>query len=265
MENILKEIPDISGIFDTHAHYDDSKFDGIRNELLLGLKEKGLVGAITCGCDIPSSLNALKLANEYDFIYAAVGFHPENIGENDDITASLQKIKDMILNNKKAVALGEIGLDYYWDIPKDRQLLWFEEQLKLAKELDIPVIVHDREAQADTLVLLQKYQPKGVLHCFSGSKETAKEILKLGMYIGIGGVVTFKNARKTVEVAQMIPEDKFLLETDCPYLAPVPFRGKLNHSGLINFTAEKIAEIKGKTKEDIINQSLANAKTLFSL
>ena len=263
MIDILKEIPDISGIFDTHAHYDDKKFQEIRDGLLKGLKEKGLVGAITCGCDIPSSLAALTLAKEYDFLYAAVGFHPENLKQEDDILESLKKIKEL-LQEEKVLALGEIGLDYYWDTPKDLQLKWFEEQLKLAKELDIPVIVHDREAHADTLTLLQKYKPRGVVHCFSGSKETAKEILKIGMYIGIGGVVTFKNARKTLEVAEMIPMDRFLLETDCPYLAPVPFRGKLCHSGHIYYTAEKIAHIKGKSTQDIISASLSNAKTLFN-
>ena len=260
MTDILENIPPLCGIFDTHSHYDDEKFDGIREELLDGLFQLGLEGIITCGCDIPSSEKALKLSEKYPKIYAAAGFHPENL---PNTAPDLSVIREL-LKNKKTVALGEIGLDYHWDIDKSLQKEWFEAQLKLSAELDIPVIVHDREAHSDTLSLLQKYPVKGVVHCFSGSVDTAKEILKLGMYIGIGGVVTFKNARKTLEVAEMIPMDRFLLETDCPYLAPVPFRGKLCHSGHIYYTAEKIAHIKGKSTQDIISASLSNAKTLFN-
>ena len=261
MTDILENIPPLCGIFDTHSHYDDDKFDGIREELLDGLFELGLEGIITCGCDIPSSERALKLSEKYPKIYAAAGFHPENL---PNTAPDLSAIREL-LKNKKAVALGEIGLDYHWDIDKSLQKEWFEAQLKLAADLDIPVIVHDREAHSDTLSLLQKYPVKGVVHCFSGSVDTAKEILKLGMYIGIGGVVTFKNARKTVEVAEMLPGDRILLETDCPYLAPEPYRGKLCHSGLIAFTAKRIAEIRGVSETEIRQKSFENADRLFGL
>ncbi len=261
MLDILKDLPNFGGIFDTHSHYDDEKFRDIRDPLLSGLYEGGISGIITCGCDVPSSNAAIALAEKYENMYAAVGFHPENLPESED---EFKKIIPL-LSHKKVVALGEIGLDYYWDIPKEPQIELFEKQLGLANQLDLPVIVHDREAHGDTLEILKKYKPKGVLHCFSGSVETAKEILNLGMYIGIGGVVTFKNARKTVEVAEMLPAERMLLETDCPYLAPVPFRGKLCHSGLIFYTAERIAEIRGTTAEEIISKTRENAKNLFGI
>ncbi len=261
MLEILNDLPEITGIFDTHAHYDDSKFDDVRDKLISELFSKGLDGIITCGCDIASSKSAIALSEKYERIYAAVGFHPENLPDNEDDL----KLLTPLLAHKKVVALGEIGLDYYWDIPKAKQLRFFEKQLMLANSLKIPVIVHDREAHGDTLELLKKHKPQGVLHCYSGSVETAKEILELGMYIGIGGVLTFKNARKTVEVAEMLPADRILLETDCPYLAPVPYRGKLCHSGLIVFTAERIAEIRGTTPRAIIEQTHKNAKELFRI
>ncbi len=261
MLDVLKDLPSLDGIFDTHAHYDDEKFQDIQDELLQGLFHRGLSGIITCGCDIASSKSAIALAEKYDKMYAAVGFHPENLPTSENYLEELTAL----LSHPKVVALGEIGLDYYWDIPKGKQLRIFEEQLVLANRLDIPVIVHDREAHGDTLEILKKHKPKGVLHCFSGSVETAREIINLGMYIGIGGVVTFKNARKTVEVAEMLPADRILLETDCPYLAPVPFRGKLCHSGLIAYTAERVAEIRGTTASDIISKTHQNAKDLFGI
>lgn len=261
MSDILKDLPDFGGIFDTHSHYDDEKFHEVREELLAGLFEGGISGIITCGCDIASSKSAIALGEKYDKMYAAVGFHPENLPETEEEFQTLIPL----LSNKKVVALGEIGLDYYWDIPKEQQLIYFEKQLELANSLNMPVIVHDREAHGDTLEILKKYKPKGVLHCFSGSVETANEILNLGMYIGIGGVVTFKNARKTVEVAEMLPADRILLETDCPYLAPVPFRGKLCHSGLIAYTAERIAEIRGTTAKEIVETTRYNAQKLFGI
>ena len=261
MIDALKDIPKLSGIFDTHSHYDDEKFSDIREELLSGLFDLGLEGIITCGCDNRSSENAIKLSEKYDKIYAAVGFHPENL---EDEEPRLEKIEEM-LKQKKVVALGEIGLDYHWDTPKDRQHKWFRAQLELAKKTDMPVIIHDREAHGDSLEFLKEFRPKGVLHCFSGSAEMAKEVLKLGLYIGVGGVVTFKNARKTVEAVEALPLDRLLLETDCPYLAPEPFRGKLCHSGHIAFTAERIAEIKGASADEIRKASFQNAKTLFGI
>lgn len=246
-------------IFDSHAHYDDSKFDGCRDGLLSGLPEKGVCAVITCGCDLASSRAAIALAEEYDFIYAAAGVHPESL-EGGDFLPELERL----LKHKKCVAIGEIGLDYYWNSDnKELQRAAFEQQLILSKKLDLPVIVHDREAHADTLELLKKHRPKGVVHCFSGSPETAMEILKLGMYIGIGGVITFKNARRLPEVAEIIPADRLLVETDCPYLAPEPFRGRLCDSSMISYTARKIAELRHIGEEELLRQTKANAEKLF--
>ena len=247
-------------IFDSHAHLDDEKFEGIRDTLIPSMKNYGVCGIITCGCDKESSQKALSLAKAYDFIYAAVGIHPENI--NSDTT--VEDIRNLA-KNSKCVAIGEIGLDYYWNQDSAAQIDLFEKQIVLAKELDLPIIVHDREAHADTLEILKKYKPKGVLHCFSGSSEMAKEVIKLGMYIGVGGVVTFKNARKLLETLPIIPLDKLLLETDCPYLAPEPFRGKICHSGFIYYTANRIAEILNLNLETVLEETAKNAKTLFSI
>ena len=248
-------------IFDTHAHYDDSRFDEFRDELLNSLPRHGVGGIITCGCDGESSKSALSIADSYDYIYAAVGIHPGNIKSGTEIS----EIKELA-KNKKCVAIGEIGLDYYWEKDnREEQIRIFEEQLILADQLNLPVIVHDRDAHADTLEILKKHKPKGVVHCFSGSVEMAEEILKIGMYIGVGGVVTFKNAKKLPEVINALPFDRMLLETDSPYLAPVPFRGKICHSAMIYFTAEKIAELKGITIEEILNFSRKNTKDMFGV
>ena len=190
-------------IFDTHAHYDDEKFNEDREDLLKSLPSKGVVNIINCGCDLASSLKSIEFSEEYDYFYSAVGVHPSNItGDSYD---ELQKIRELY-SHPKCVAVGEIGLEYHYDfVPKDKQLDIFEKQIILANELELPVIVHDREAHEDTINLLKRYKPKGVVHCFSGSAEMAKEVLKLGMYIGLGGAVTFKNARKQLEVAEIIP------------------------------------------------------------
>lgn len=248
-------------IFDSHAHYYDERFDGIRDELLSAMPNHGVGGIINCGCDIESSKQAIELAEKYDYIYAAVGFHPENLP--DDF--KLDEIKALAAH-KKCLAIGEIGLDYYWSPEKsEEQKQAFEQQIILAKNLNLPIIVHDRDAHKDTLDILIKHKPKGVLHSFSGSVEMAQEILKIGMYIGIGGVVTFKNAKKLPDVVKILPEDKFLLETDAPYLAPVPFRGKTNNSCMINLTAQKIAEIKGSSTQAILNSAYDNTKRLFRI
>lgn len=252
-----------NNIFDTHAHYDDSRFDEDRDVLLRSLADKGVSHIVNCGCDLKSSLTTVGLSEKYDFIYAAVGVHAHEAEEATE--EDLQKIEHLY-NNKKVVAVGEIGLDYHYDFsPRDRQLDIFERQLILANKLNLPVIVHDREAHEYTMNLLKKYKPKGVVHCFSGSAEMAKEIVKLGMYIGIGGAVTFKNAKKPVEVVQYLPLDKLLLETDAPYMTPVPFRGQRCDSAHIAYTAEKIAEIKGIDVQEIIDICNSNAKTLFGI
>lgn len=251
----------LSGIFDTHAHYDDEQFEKDRAQTLSFIQNNGVCDVIDCGCDLATSISAVKLSQEYDFIYAAVGFHPEAV--NDIAETDFEQI-NKLYQNKKVVAVGEIGLDYHYDdLPRDKQLELFEKQLILANSLDLPVIVHDREAHNDTLALLKKHRPKGVLHCFSGSVEMAKEILKLGMYIGLGGAVTFKNAKKAVEVAKILPEDRLLLETDCPYMAPVPYRGKRCDSSMIANTAQFIAQLRGYDTQQLIDRCTQNAKELF--
>lgn len=248
-------------IFDTHAHYDDARFDPFRQELLAELPQHGVGGVVTCGSDTASSAAALDLAEKYGYIYAAVGIHPESI----DSGSELEEIKRLAAH-KKCVAIGEIGLDYYWTQDnKTEQSKLFKKQLLLASDLNLPVIVHDREAHADTLEALREYKPQGVVHSFSGSPEMAEELLKLGMYIGVGGVVTFKNARRLPEVVKMLPEDRILLETDAPYLAPVPYRSKINNSAMIYLSAQKIAEIREVTTEHILKAAFQNAVRLFGI
>lgn len=250
-------------IFDTHAHYDDEKFEEDRDDLLSSLPSLGVANVINCGCDLNSSISSVEMCKRYDYFYCAVGIHPSNITEKS--YNELEKIRELY-DFKKCVAIGEIGLEYHYDfVPKDVQLDFFERQLAVSKELDLPVIVHDRDAHEDTVNLLKKYRPKGVVHCFSGSVETAKEVFKLGMYIGLGGAVTFKNARKPLEVAEFVPVEKLLLETDCPYMSPVPFRGKRNSSDLISYTAEKIAEVKKIDTQKLINITAQNAHELFNI
>ena len=248
-------------IFDSHAHIDDNAFDGILDTLIPDMESNGVAGIVCCGCHEASSKKTLEIAEKYNIVYGAVGIHPEDVNNSSDTDFILN-----LISHKKCVAIGEIGLDLYWEKEnKELQIEVFKKQLEIAKEFDLPVLVHDREAHADTLELLKKYKPKGVLHCFSGSVEMAQEILKLGMYIGVGGVITFKNAKKLPDVVKILPDDKILLETDCPYLSPEPLRGKLCHSGLITFTAQKVAEIKGTDTETLLCTTLKNAKNLFNL
>lgn len=250
-------------IFDTHAHYDDSRFDEDRDELLSSLCSKGVTNIINCGCDYKSCLTTLELAEKYDFVYAALGVHAHEAEEATE--EDFRKIKELY-SHKKVVAVGEIGLDYHYDFSlRERQIEVFERQIILAKELNLPIIVHDRESHEDTMKLLKKYRPKGVVHCFSGSVEMAKEIVKLGMYIGLGGAVTFKNARKPLEVAEYLPMEYLLLETDAPYMTPVPFRGQRCDSSHIAYTAEKIAEVKGMDTQELIDICNENSKSLFGI
>ena len=252
-----------NNIFDSHAHYDSDAFDADRKELLNALQQQGVCGIINCGTDIASSLVSLELSDEFGFVYAACGIHPH---EAEGCKQGYLSVLKKLCSEKKCVAVGEIGLDYHYDFsPREIQKQVFEQQLVLAKELDLPVIVHDREAHEDTMELLKRYKPKGVVHCFSGSAEMAKEVVKLGMYIGLGGAVTFKNARKPLEVAAMVPDDRLLIETDCPYMTPVPFRGKRCDSSFIPYTAEKLAEVRNTTAESILDLTRKNANTLFGL
>ncbi len=256
---------DMNGnIFDSHAHYDDEAFDEDRDALLEELPRRGICNVVNCGADLHSSEAAVALAAKYPYIYAAVGIHPECAKDApENYTGQLKKL----VLQSKVVAVGEIGLDYHFEdnAPKEVQKAIFEQQILLARRHGLPIIVHDRDAHGDTMELLQKHKPTGVVHCFSGSVEMAKEVIRLGMYIGLGGAVTFKNARVPVEVAAAIPMERLLMETDCPYMAPTPFRGKRNDSTLIAYTAARIAEIRGTTVDEILKITRHNAEALFGI
>lgn len=232
-------------IIDSHAHYDDEAFNEDRANVLNEIRKNGVVGVLNCASSYDSLKSTDKLTKEYDFIFGALGIHPENADEmQEDI---LDEIRTYIKSNDKIVAIGEIGLDYHWDENPSREVQKkvFRKQMNLAKELKLPVVIHDRDAHSDTLEIIKEFPSvTGVVHCFSGSVEFAKECVKLGYYIGFTGVVTFKNAKKTVEVAREIPLDRILVETDCPYMAPEPNRGKRNKSDYIEYIITKIAEIR---------------------
>lgn len=250
-------------IFDTHSHYDDSRFDEDRDELLSSMKDKNVGRIVSVSAGMKDIDNKKKLVEKYDFIYASAGVHPENAL---NLTDSDMKIIEEAMNHPKFVAIGEIGLDYHDDVPKDIQEKWFRAQLDIAIKHDYPVILHSRDACEDTLSILNDYPNlKAVMHCYSYSKETAEILLKKGFYFGIGGVVTFKNAKKLVEAVEAIPLDRILLETDCPYLAPEPFRGKRNDSSLIEYVIQKIAEIKCITPEEVENTTWANACRFYGI
>ena len=251
-----------NNIFDSHAHYDDAAFDKDRDSLLEELPRRGICNVVNCGADLDSSRASIALAAHYSYFYSAVGIHPECAKDAPDNYA--QQLEALMIGDK-VVAVGEIGLDYHFEdnAPKDVQKAMFEEQILLAQKHNLPIIVHDRDAHGDTIELLRKHKPSGVVHCFSGSVEMAKEVIRLGMYIGLGGAVTFKNARVPVEVASCIPLERMLMETDCPYMTPTPFRGKRNDSTLIAYTAAKIAEIRGTTIQNILEATRHNAETLF--
>ena len=252
-------------IFDTHAHYDDEQFDEDRDELLTTMKENGVGTIVNISATYESCQRSVDLAEKYPNVYAAVGVHPDEVGELDEDKFSQMK---KLFEHKKVVAVGEIGLDYYWDKEShDIQGNWFVRQLQLARELNLPVVIHSREAAADTMYIMQNYAQgiKAVIHCYSYSKEMAEQYIKMGYYIGVGGVLTFKNAKKIKEVVEAIPLDRILHETDCPYLAPAPFRGKRNQSAYIKYVAEAIAEIKNITVEEVIERTEANAREFYNL
>ena len=252
-------------IFETHAHYDDEVFNEDRGQLLAGLPEKGIGRVINVGASIETTKTTLALAEAYDYIYAAVGVHPSDIDGLNEETYSWLKEQTA---HPKTVAMGEIGLDYYWDNePREVQKKWFIRQLELARELDLPVLIHSREAAADTMEIMKEHAKglSGVIHCYSYSKEMAQEYIKMGFYIGVGGVVTFKNAKKLKEVVENIPLTSIVLETDCPYMAPEPNRGKRNNSAYIRYVAEKIAELKGITYEEVVEQTEKNAREMYRL
>ena len=252
-------------LFDTHAHMDDRSFDEDREQLLASLPGQGLQLLMNPGCSLESSRNAVKLANTYDYIYAAVGSHPDVADEvNEEV---IEEYRTLCRENPKVKAIGEIGLDYHYeDIPREIQLKAFRAQMELAKELNLPVIVHEREAHEDGMAVVREFpEVTGVFHCYSGSAEMARQLVDKGWYIGFTGVLTFKNARKAVEVASSIPLERIVLETDCPYMAPEPFRGKRNDPGKIYRMAEKLAEIRGLSVEQIHEITLENGKRLYRI
>ena len=252
-------------IFDTHAHYDDSRFDGDRDAVLAALPEAGVELVLDPGCDLPSSRAAAALAERYGHVYAAAGIHPENCaGFQDADLAALRQL----LAQPKVAAIGEIGLDYYWaeNPPRDFQQMVFRKQLALAEELDLPVIVHDREAHGDSLSIIREFPAvTGVFHCFSGSPELAEELLKRGWYLGFDGPITYTNARRAPEVAAITPLERMVVETDAPYLSPVPVRGRRNDSRYLPHVIAKLAEWKGVTPEEMTRITCENGKRLFRL
>ena len=252
-------------LFDTHAHMDDESFDADREELLSALPGLGLGLVMNPGCSLASSRNAVKLAEKYPYIYAAVGSHPDVADEvNDDV---LEEYKKLCKQSEKVRAIGEIGLDYHYeDIPRSIQKEAFRAQMSLARELGLPVIVHEREAHEDGMAIVSEFpEVTGVFHCYSGSAEMAKWLVNRGWYIGFTGVLTFKNARKAIEVAASIPIDRIVIETDCPYMSPEPFRGKRNDPGKVYRMAEKLAEIRGISAEEARRVTMENGKRLYRI
>ena len=255
-------------IFDTHAHYSDKRFDEDRGEVVARLRESGVELVTDVACDLRSVEKTFELLEKYDFIYGAIGMHPHYAGDmNDAFMDALKKH----LGHPKMLALGEIGLDYYYDFsPRDLQKLWFDRQLSLAAELKKPVVLHVRDAMGDSLDVLRAHRAElkdngGIMHCFSGSVESARECLDMGLMIGFGGSLTFKNNRKGVETAEYVPLDRFVFETDCPYLAPVPHRGERNDSTLIPLVAEAFGRIRGVSPEDAAETALLNGRRVFGL
>ena len=252
-------------LFDSHAHYDDEAFVSDQAEILSQMKENGVGRILNVGADMPSSRRSVALSKEYDFIYAAVGIHPHDAKCASE--EAMEELRQMSCE-EKVVAIGEIGLDYHYDLSeRSVQKEWFARQLSLSHELDLPFIIHEREAVKDTLDIIRagEISQGGVFHCFSESKEVMREVLSMGLYVAFGGVLTFKNSVKAVEAASEVPLDRFLLETDCPYLAPVPYRGKRNSSLYLHKVAEKFAEIRGLSVEEVEQRSWQNACRLFRI
>ncbi len=253
----------MNNIFDSHSHYTDSAFDTDRDELLKSIHENGVKYIMMASSDCNDSAYGLEISKNYDFMYNSVGVHPECV---NDIEENYIDILKKLAENPKVKAIGEIGLDYHYDgYDREKQIKVFKEQLILAKELNLPVIIHSRNANEDTMNILKEFEPNGVLHCFSGSAETAKEVIKLGMYISFTGVLTFKNAKKALKALEVVPIEKLMLETDCPYMAPTPWRGERCNSLMITSIAEKVAEVKNLTSQEVLDRTCDNAIRFFKI
>ena len=255
--------------FDSHAHYDDDRFNEDRHELLSAMPQNKVDYIVNAAADIVSSNEGVQLSEEYSFVYAGVGVHPHSVEELDASNEGRRTLEHLeeLSRHPKVVAIGEIGLDYYYEhSPRKIQKIWFKRQMELAKKVDLPIIVHSRDAVQETFDMIsQSGLRKGVIHCFSGSAEMAQEYIKLGFYIGVGGTITFKNARRSVEVVEEIPIESIVIETDCPYLTPMPHRGKRNDSTYLIHIAEKIAEVKNISIEEVARITSKNAKDLFGI
>ena len=256
-------------IFDTHAHYDDEAFDADREEILSGLSSRNIGNVVNIGVDIPTSKSSLQLAEKYDYIYVVIGFHPSETKQMSE--ADIDWLKEHALKEKKVVAIGEIGLDYHWSESEEEninQQHWFRRQIALAKEVSLPIVVHSREAAADTMNIIKDENAAecgGIIHCYSYSAEQARQYVDMGFYIGVGGVITFKNARRLIETVEAIPLERIVLETDCPYLAPEPHRGRRNDSSLLSLVVSKISELKGVSPQEVIDVTTDNAKTVYRI
>lgn len=253
-------------LFDSHTHLDDERFDKDRDIVIARARENGVGYLLNPGADLNTSIRAVNIAEKYEHIYAAVGVHPHDVKDMDEDTIEVLKA---LSNKEKVVAIGEIGLDFYYDnSPRDLQRKWFRRQIELAKEVNLPIIIHDRDAHEETFKILKEYDVGStgcVMHCYASSVEMAKEYIKMGIYISLAGPVTFNNARKTYDVAKEIPLEWLLVETDSPYLTPVPYRGKRNESSYVKLVAEKIAEAKGISFDEVARQTTINAKKLFRI
>ena len=250
--------------FDSHAHLDDARFQPDFDDILARMRENGVTGMMNIGCDLPSSENSVRLAERFDWVWAAVGSHPDDADQVDEARILMYR---KLARHSRVKAIGEIGLDYHYeDIPRDVQQHAFRLQMALAEELELPVVIHEREAHGDALTIIDEYPSvKGVFHCFSGSPELANELVRRGWYIGFTGVVTFKNARKAVETAKSIPLNRILIETDCPYMAPEPYRGRRNDPSYVPLVAQKIAELRGLPAATVAQATWDNARKLFCL
>lgn len=254
----------INGLIDTHAHLYEDVYSDCIGQLMDELVQNGIENVICVGCNIKTTKQSIALAEKYPFVYAEAGFHPNDTG---DITDDTWEEMKRLSRHEKIVAIGEIGLDYHWDtVPRDLQKTWFAKQLDYANEVGLPVVIHSRDATLDTLEILKEHKPeKGVFHCYSGSPETLKTVIDMGLSISLGGVVTFKNAKNAAECAKAVPLDRLMLETDCPYLAPEPYRGKTNRPDYTLYVAEKIAELRSLTTEQVVAATRENAKRMFGI